>query len=34
LKITIGETFPLERAAEAHRALEERRTMGKIVLAA
>lgn len=32
LKVTIAGTFPLERAAEAHRALEGRRTTGKIVL--
>ena len=34
LKVTIGGTYPLERAADAHRALEERRTTGKLVLAA
>lgn len=32
LKVTIGGTYPLERAAEAHRALEGRRTTGKVVL--
>jgi NADPH2:quinone reductase len=32
LKVTISGTFPLERAAEAHRALEGRRTTGKLVL--
>ncbi len=32
LKVTIGGTFPLERAGEAHRALEGRRTTGKVVL--
>jgi NADPH:quinone reductase len=32
LKVTIGGTFPLERVAEAHRALETRRTTGKVVL--
>jgi NADPH2:quinone reductase len=32
LKVTIGGTYPLHRAAEAHRALEERRTTGKLVL--
>ena len=32
LRITISETFSLEHAAEAHRALEERRTVGKLVL--
>lgn len=34
LKVTIGGTYPLERAADAHRALEERHTTGKLVLAA
>ncbi len=34
LKVTIGERFPLDRAADAHRALEGRGTMGKLVLAA
>lgn len=32
LRVTIGGTYPLERAAEAHRALEGRRTTGKLVL--
>lgn len=32
LKVTIGGVFPLERAGEAHRALELRQTRGKIVL--
>jgi NADPH2:quinone reductase len=32
LKVTIGATYPLEGAADAHRALEERRTTGKLVL--
>ena len=32
LKVTIGGAYPLEQAADAHRALEERRTTGKIVL--
>lgn len=32
LKVTIGGTYPLERAADAHRALEGRRTIGKLVL--
>lgn len=32
IKVTIGETFPLEQVAEAHRALEGRRTTGKLVL--
>jgi NADPH:quinone reductase len=32
LKVTIGGSFPLERAADAHRALEGRSTTGKLVL--
>lgn len=32
LRVQIGTVLPLERAAEAHRALEERRTVGKLVL--
>lgn len=32
LKIRIGKTFPLEQAAEAHRALEGRATTGKVLL--
>lgn len=32
LKVVIGQTFPLAEAAAAHRALEERRTVGKTVL--
>lgn len=32
VKITVNQTFPLEKAAEAHRALEERRTTGSTVL--
>lgn len=32
LRVVVGMTLPLARAAEAHRALEERRTTGKIVL--
>ncbi len=32
LKITIGGTFPLADASEAHRALASRRTMGKLLL--
>lgn len=32
LKVTIGGTYPLERAADAHRALEQRGTVGKLVL--
>jgi NADPH2:quinone reductase len=34
LTVTIGGVYPLEDAGEAHRALESRRTRGKIVLAA
>ena len=32
LKVNIGGRFPLERAAEAHAALESRATSGKILL--
>ena len=32
LKVTIGESFPLDHAADAHRALESRKSIGKIVL--
>jgi NADPH:quinone reductase len=32
LKVTIGATYPIERAADAHRALEARGTTGKLVL--
>lgn len=32
LRVTIGATFPLSAAAEAHRALEGRRTTGKVLL--
>jgi NADPH2:quinone reductase len=32
LKVTVGGTYPLEAAADAHRALESRRTTGKVVL--
>ena len=32
LKVPIGQTFPLEEAAEAHRALEGRATIGKVLL--
>jgi NADPH:quinone reductase len=32
LRIRIGATYPLEEAAEAHRALEGRRTTGKVLL--
>jgi NADPH2:quinone reductase len=34
LEVSVGGAYPLERAAEAHRALEERRTTGKLVLVA
>jgi NADPH:quinone reductase len=34
LRIVIGETYPLERAAEAHRSLEARTTHGKLLLLA
>ena len=32
LEIIVGQTFPLAEAAEAHRAISERKTMGKVVL--
>lgn len=32
LQIIVGQTFPLAEAAQAHRAIAERRTMGKVVL--
>jgi NADPH:quinone reductase len=32
LELTIGGTYKLEDAAEAHRALQGRKTMGKLVL--
>ncbi|MHA6730393.1 quinone oxidoreductase family protein [Devosia sp. A369] len=32
IKVEIGQTFPLEQAAEAHRALEGRETTGSVVL--
>jgi len=32
LKVLIGSRYPLEQVAEAHRALENRLTTGKIVL--
>jgi NADPH2:quinone reductase len=32
LRVTIGATFPLTAAAEAHRALEGRQTTGKVLL--
>ncbi len=33
LSVEIGATYPLERAADAHRDLEARRTTGKVLLA-
>jgi NADPH2:quinone reductase len=32
LQVRIGATFPLDQAAEAHRALEGRKTTGKVLL--
>ncbi|GAA3985303.1 zinc-binding dehydrogenase [Thermobifida alba] len=32
IRPNIGQTFPLEQAADAHTALEARRTLGKTVL--
>jgi NADPH2:quinone reductase len=32
LRVTIGQTFPLAEAAEAHRRLEQRQTHGKLIL--
>src|SRR5437870_6036949 len=32
LEIIVGQTFPLAQAAEAHRAIAERKTTGKVVL--
>jgi len=32
LRVVIAETFPLDRAQDAHRAIESRKTVGKIVL--
>ena len=32
IKVVLGEPFPLDRASDAHRAIEERRTSGKVVL--
>ncbi len=32
LKVVTRDVFPLEQAAEAHRAIEERRTVGKVLL--
>jgi NADPH2:quinone reductase len=34
LRPLIGQTFPLERAADAHAAMEQRATVGKTLLAA
>jgi len=32
LKPVVSETFPFDRAADAHRFIEERRNVGKVVL--
>jgi NADPH2:quinone reductase len=32
LRVEVGATFPLERAADAHRALEAGQVVGKVVL--
>lgn len=32
IRVRVSETYPLERAADAHRALESRRTTGKLIL--
>jgi NADPH2:quinone reductase len=32
VEIIVGQTFPLAEAAEAHRAIAERKTVGKVVL--
>jgi NADPH:quinone reductase-like Zn-dependent oxidoreductase len=32
IKPHVGETFPFTRAADAHRAITERRNVGKVVL--
>jgi NADPH2:quinone reductase len=32
IKITIGQTFPLSKASEAHSAIESRKTTGSTVL--
>ena len=32
LQIVVGQTYPLAEAAEAHRAIAERQTTGKVVL--
>ena len=34
LKVQIGGRYPLERVADAHRALSQRETVGKLVLVA
>jgi NADPH2:quinone reductase len=32
LKMLVGKTYPLEQAAEAHRFMESRQSVGKLVL--
>ena len=32
IRVRIGQTFPLERVADAHRALEARQTTGSTIL--
>jgi NADPH:quinone reductase len=32
LRVTVGQTYPLHQAAEAHRQLEQRQTHGKLLL--
>jgi NADPH2:quinone reductase len=32
VRITVGQSFPLHQAAEAHRLLESRETHGKLIL--
>jgi len=32
LKMLIGKTYPLEQAAEAHRFMQSRQSVGKLVL--
>lgn len=32
LKVVLGGSYPLDRASEAHRSIEERRSLGKVVL--
>jgi NADPH:quinone reductase len=32
IKVIVGQTYPLEQAAEAHRAIANRKTTGKVVL--